>query len=49
MHNRIRLIVASYLVNNLNISWKYGELYFASKLIDYDVSSNNGNWRWIND
>ena len=46
MHNRSRLIVSNFLVKILLISWKYGELYFANKLIDYDPASNNGNWQW---
>ncbi len=47
MHNRGRLIVASFLVKTLLIDWRKGERYFAQKLLDYDVASNNGNWRWI--
>ncbi len=47
MHNRARLIVASFLVKTLLIDWRLGEKYFASRLIDYDVASNNGNWQWI--
>jgi deoxyribodipyrimidine photo-lyase len=47
MHNRSRLIVASFLVKTLLISWERGEQYFASKLTDYDPASNNGNWQWI--
>ncbi len=46
MHNRGRLIVSSFLVKNLLINWKYGERYFAQKLVDYDVLVNNGNWQW---
>ena len=46
MHNRCRMIVASFLVKNLLIDWRKGEEYFASKLVDYDPSSNNGGWRW---
>ncbi len=46
MHNRGRLIVSSFLVKNLLINWKYGEKYFAQKLVDYDVLVNNGNWQW---
>jgi deoxyribodipyrimidine photo-lyase len=46
MHNRPRMIVASYLTKNLLIDWKWGERYFASKLIDYDPSQNNGGWQW---
>jgi deoxyribodipyrimidine photo-lyase len=47
MHNRARLIVASFLVKTLLIDWRKGEKYFATKLVDYDVASNNGNWEWI--
>ena len=46
MHNRCRMIVASFLTKNLFISWKEGERYFATKLVDYDPSSNNGGWQW---
>ena len=44
--NRIRLVVASFLVKDLLIDWKWGEKYFASKLVDYDPSQNNGGWQW---
>jgi deoxyribodipyrimidine photo-lyase len=47
MHNRARLIVASFLVKTLLINWREGEKYFATKLTDYDVASNNGNWQWV--
>jgi len=47
MHNRARLIVASFLVKTLLVDWRKGEQYFAKKLTDYDVASNNGNWQWI--
>ena len=47
MHNRARLIVASFLVKTLLIDWREGEEYFAQKLTDYDPSNNNGNWQWI--
>lgn len=47
MHNRIRLIVASFLVKNLNVDWRIGEKYFAEKLVDYDPAVNNGNWQWV--
>jgi len=47
MHNRARLIVASFLVKTLLISWVHGEKYFARTLTDYDPASNNGNWQWI--
>lgn len=46
MHNRVRMIVASFLTKDLHIDWRRGEGYFASKLIDYDPSVNNGNWQW---
>lgn len=46
MHNRVRMIVASFLVKDLHIDWKFGEKYFAQNLIDYDPSLNNGNWQW---
>lgn len=47
MHNRLRMIVGSFLVKILHIDWKFGETYFASKLIDYDPSNNNGGWQWV--
>lgn len=46
MHNRSRMIVASYLTKNLLIDWRWGERYFATKLIDYDPCQNNGGWQW---
>lgn len=46
MHNRVRMIVASFLTKHLLIHWYEGERYFASKLLDYDLSANNGNWQW---
>lgn len=46
MHNRVRMIVASFLCKHLLIDWRWGEAYFAEKLNDYDLSSNNGNWQW---
>lgn len=46
MHNRVRMIVASYLTKILIIDWRWGEEYFAKKLIDYDLSANNGGWQW---
>lgn len=46
MHNRVRMIVASFLTKNLLIDWRWGEEYFATKLVDYDPSSNNGGWQW---
>lgn len=47
MHNRVRMIVAMYLVFYLKIHWKEGEKYFSQKLVDIDFSNNNGNWRWV--
>ncbi len=46
MHNRVRMIVASFLTKNLLIDWRWGEAYFAEKLLDYDLSANNGGWQW---
>ncbi|EAR94547.1 DNA photolyase FAD-binding domain protein (macronuclear) [Tetrahymena thermophila SB210] len=46
MHNRVRMVVASFLTKHLLIDWKWGERYFASKLLDYDLSANNGGWQW---
>ncbi|MDD2942702.1 MAG: deoxyribodipyrimidine photo-lyase [bacterium] len=46
MHNRVRMITASFLVKDLHIDWRWGEQYFAQKLIDYDPAVNNGNWQW---
>lgn len=46
MHNRVRMIVASYLTKHLLIDWRWGESYFADKLLDYDLASNNGGWQW---
>ncbi len=46
MHNRVRMVTASFLVKHLLISWQWGEAYFAAKLMDYELSSNNGNWQW---
>jgi deoxyribodipyrimidine photo-lyase len=46
MHNRLRMIVSSFLTKNLLIDWKWGEEYFAKKLLDYDASSNIGSWQW---
>lgn len=47
MHNRVRLVAASFLVKDLHIDWRWGERYFAQKLIDYDPAVNNGNWQWV--
>ena len=46
MHNRVRMVVASFLCKHLLIDWRKGEAYFAKKLLDYDLSANNGNWQW---
>jgi len=46
MHNRVRMITAGFLCKHLLIDWRWGEAYFASKLLDYELSSNNGNWQW---
>ena len=46
MHNRVRMICASFLCKDLLIDWRWGETYFAKKLLDYDLASNNGNWQW---
>ncbi|MEX2379338.1 MAG: deoxyribodipyrimidine photo-lyase, partial [Vicingaceae bacterium] len=46
MHNRVRMLVASFLCKHLLIDWRWGEAYFAEKLLDYELSSNNGNWQW---
>jgi deoxyribodipyrimidine photo-lyase len=46
MHNRVRMIVASFLVKDLLIDWRRGERYFAKELLDYDLAANNGNWQW---
>ena len=47
MHNRVRMIAASFLCKHLLIHWKKGELYFAKKLLDYEMASNIGNWQWV--
>jgi deoxyribodipyrimidine photo-lyase len=47
MHNRVRMITAGFLCKHLLIDWRWGEAYFAQKLLDYELSSNNGNWQWI--
>ncbi len=46
MHNRVRMVVASFLTKHLLIDWRWGEHYFAEKLLDFELSSNNGNWQW---
>ncbi len=47
MHNRVRMVVASFLTKNLLIDWRYGEEFFAKYLFDYEISSNVGNWQWV--
>jgi deoxyribodipyrimidine photo-lyase len=47
MHNRVRMITASFLVKDLLIDWRWGEAYFAKKLMDFELSSNNGGWQWV--
>lgn len=47
MHNRARMIVASFLIKDLNLNWREGARYFAEKLVDYDPAVNNGNWQWV--
>ena len=46
MHNRVRMITAGFLCKHLLIDWRWGEAYFAGKLLDYELASNNGNWQW---
>lgn len=46
MHNRLRMITASFLVKHLLVDWRWGEAYFAEKLLDFELSSNNGGWQW---
>ncbi len=46
MHNRLRMVVASFLVKDLHIDWRWGERYFAEQLNDFDLSANNGGWQW---
>jgi len=46
MHNRVRMIVSSFLVKDLLVDWRWGEAYFARKLIDFELASNNGGWQW---
>jgi deoxyribodipyrimidine photo-lyase len=47
MHNRVRMLVGSFLCKHLLIDWRWGEAYFAEKLLDYEQSSNVGNWQWV--
>jgi len=46
MHNRMRMVVASFLIKDLGIDWRRGEAYFAAHLVDYDLAANNGGWQW---
>jgi deoxyribodipyrimidine photo-lyase len=46
MHNRVRMVTASFLVKHLLVNWQWGEAYMAGKLLDFELSSNNGNWQW---
>jgi deoxyribodipyrimidine photo-lyase len=46
MHNRVRMIVSSFLTKHLLLDWRWGEAYFAQKLLDFDLASNNGGWQW---
>lgn len=46
MHNRVRMVVAGFLCKHLLIDWRWGEAWFAKRLLDYDLSANNGNWQW---
>lgn len=47
MHNRARMVTASFLVKHLHLDWRVGEVWFAEKLIDYDPAQNEGNWQWV--
>lgn len=47
MHNRVRMVTASFLTKHLLIDWRWGEAYFAAKLLDFDLAANNGNWQWV--
>ena len=46
MHNRLRMVTASFLVKDLLVDWRHGERYFADRLLDFDLASNNGGWQW---
>ena len=46
MHNRLRMVVASFLTKDLGLDWRWGERYFAEQLNDYDLAANNGGWQW---
>jgi deoxyribodipyrimidine photo-lyase len=47
MHNRVRMVAASFLVKHLLIDWRWGEAWFAQKLMDFELAANNGNWQWV--
>lgn len=47
MHNRLRMVTASFLVKDLQIDWRWGERYFAEQLLDFDLAANNGGWQWV--
>jgi len=47
LHNRLRMVAASFLIKDLGIDWRWGERYFAHQLLDFDLASNNGNWQWV--
>ena len=47
MHNRVRMVAGSFLVKHLLIDWRWGEAYFARRLLDFELSANNGNWQWV--
>ena len=47
MHNRLRMVAASFLVKDLHVDWRWGERHFAEKLLDFDFASNNGGWQWV--
>ncbi|RYZ17018.1 MAG: deoxyribodipyrimidine photo-lyase [Chitinophagaceae bacterium] len=47
MHNRVRMVAASFLCKHLLIDWRWGEAWFAEKLMDFDLAANNGNWQWV--
>jgi deoxyribodipyrimidine photo-lyase len=47
MHNRVRMVTASFLIKHLLIDWRWGEKYFAKHLLDYELAANNGNWQWV--
>ena len=46
MHNRLRMVTACFLIKDLGIDWRWGERYFAEKLLDFDLAANNGGWQW---